>query len=103
MTSEERIKKVSQLLMEGMTDEKKSKENYLKIAQLEVDNILSVITPSSPVETSFILFALEQVTEIIKGIIKKYPKQKINYCVLKSLMGSVGMCIEVPKRSEDDK
>lgn len=56
MTSEERIEKVKQLLMEGMTDEKKSKENYLKIAQLEVDNILSVITPSSPVETSFILF-----------------------------------------------
>lgn len=103
MTSEERIEKVKQLLMEGMTDEKKSKENYLKIAQLEVDNILSVITPSSPVEASFILFALEQVTEIIKGIIKKYPKQKINYCVLKSLMGSEGMCIEVPKRSEDDK
>lgn len=43
MTSEERIEKVSQLLMEGMTDEKKSKENYLKIAQLEVDNIVSVI------------------------------------------------------------
>lgn len=97
------MKKVKQLLMEGMTDEKKSKENYLKIAQLEVDNILSVITPSSPVETSFILFALEQVTEIIKGIIKKYPKQKINYCVLKSLMGSEGICIEVPKRSKDDK
>lgn len=32
MTSEERIEKVKQLLMEGMTDEKKSKENYLKIA-----------------------------------------------------------------------
>lgn len=46
MTSEERIEKVSQLLMEGMTDGKKSKENYLKIAQLEVDNIVSAITPS---------------------------------------------------------
>lgn len=56
MTSEERIEKVSQLLMEGMTDEKKSKENYLKIAQLEVDNIVSVITPCSAAETSFILF-----------------------------------------------
>ena len=56
MTSEERIEKVSQLLMEGMTDGKKSKENYLKIAQLEVDNIVSAITPSSAVETSFILF-----------------------------------------------
>jgi len=56
MTSEERIEKVSQLLMEGMTDGKKSKENYLKIAQLEVDNIVSAITPSSVVETSFILF-----------------------------------------------
>lgn len=102
MTSEERIEKVSQLLMEGMTDEKKSKENYLKIAQLEVDNIVSVIRPCSAVETSFILFALEQVTEMIKGTIR-YPKQKINYCVLKSLIGSEGMCIEVPKRSEDDK
>ena len=58
MTSEERIEKVSQLLMEGMTDGKKSKENYLKIAQLEVDNIVSAITPSSAVETSFILFAI---------------------------------------------
>lgn len=58
MTSEERIEKVSQLLMEGVTDEKKSKENYLKIAQLEVDNIVSVIRPCSAVETSFILFAL---------------------------------------------
>ena len=47
MTSEERIEKVSQLLMEGMTDEKKSKENYLKIAQLEVDN-LSLIHISEP-------------------------------------------------------
>ena len=56
MTSEKRIEKVSQLLMEGMTDGKKSKENYLKIAQLEVDNIVSAITPSSAVETSFILF-----------------------------------------------
>lgn len=74
MTSEERIEKVSQLLMEGMTDEKKSKENYLKIAQLEVDNIVSVITPCSAAETSFILFALEQVTEMIKGTIKRYPK-----------------------------
>lgn len=70
MTSEERIEKVSQLLMEGMTDEKKSKENYLKIAQLEVDNIVSVITPCLAAETSFILFALEQVTEMIKGTIK---------------------------------
>lgn len=40
---------------------------------------------------------------MIKGTIKRYPKQKINYCVLKSLIGSEGMCIEVPKRSEDDK
>lgn len=30
MTSEERIEKVSRLLMEGMTDRKKSEENYLK-------------------------------------------------------------------------
>lgn len=89
--------------MEGMTDGKKSKENYLKIAQLEVDNIVSVITPSSAVETSFILFALEQVTEMIKGTMKRYPKQEINYCVLKSLIGSKGMCIEVPKGSKDDK
>lgn len=102
MTSEERIEKVSRLLMEGMTDGKKSKENYLKIAQLEVDNIVSAITPSSAVETSFILFALEQVTEMIKGTMKRYPKQEINYCVLKSLIGSKGMCIEVP-RSKDDK
>lgn len=97
------MKKVSQLLMEGMTDGKKSKENYLKIAQLEVDNIVSAITPSSAVETSFILFALEQVTEMIKGTMKRYPKQEINYCVLKSLIGSKGMCIEVPKGSKDDK
>lgn len=103
MTSEERIEKVSQLLMEGMTDGKKSKENHLKIAQLEVDNIVSAITPSSAVETSFILFALEQVTEMIKGTMKRYPKQEINYCVLKSLIGSKGMCIEVPKGSKDDK
>lgn len=74
MTSEERIQKVSQLLTEGTTDGKKSKENYLKIAQLEVDNIVSAITPSSAVETSFILFALEQVTEMIKGTMKRYPK-----------------------------
>lgn len=60
MTSEERIEKVSQLLMEGMTDEKKSKENYLKIAQLEVDNIVSVIRPCSAVETSFILLHLNK-------------------------------------------
>lgn len=98
MTSEERIEKVSQLLMEGMTDGKKSKENYLKIAQLEVDNIVSAITPSSAVETSFILFALEQVMEMIKGTMKRYPKH-----VLKSLIGSKGMCIEVPKGSKDDK
>lgn len=103
MTSEERIEKVSHLLMEGTTDEKKSKENYLKVAQLEVDNIVSAITPSSAVETSFILFALEQVTEMIKGKMKRYPKQEINYCVLKSLIGSKGMCIEVPKGSKDDK
>lgn len=103
MTSEERIEKVSQLLMEGMTDGKKSKENYLKIAQLEVDNIVSAITPSSAVETSFILFALEQVTEMIKGTMKRYPNQEINYCVLKSLIGSKRMCIEVPKGSKDDK
>lgn len=103
MTSEERIEKVSRLLMEGMTDGKKSGENYLKIAQLEVDNIVSAITPSSAVETSFILFALEQVTEMIKGTMKRYPKQEINYCVLKSLIGSTGMCIEVPKGSKDDK
>lgn len=89
--------------MEGMTDGKKSKENYLKIAQLEVDNIVSAITPSSAVETSFILFALEQVTEMIKGTMKRYPKQEINYCVLKSFIGSKGMCIEVPKGSKDDK
>ena len=88
--------------MEGMTGGKKSEENYLKIAQLEVDNIVSAITPSSAVETSFILFALEQVTEMIKGTMKRYPKQEINYCVLKSLIGSKGMCIEVP-RSKDDK
>lgn len=74
MTSEERIEKVKQLLMEGMTDEKKSKENYLKIAQLEVDNIVSVITPSSTVETSFILFALEQVTEMMKRHNKGIPE-----------------------------
>lgn len=103
MTSEERIEKVSRLLMEGMTDGKKSEENYLKIAQLEVDNIVSAITPSSAVETSFILFALEQITEMIKGTMKRYPKQEINYCVLKSLIGSKGMCIEVPKGSKDDK
>lgn len=103
MTSEERIEKVSQLLMEGMTDGKKSGENYLKIAQLEVDNIVSAITPSSAVETSFILFALEQVTEMIKGTMKRYPNQEINYCVLKSLIGSKGMWIEVPKGSKDDK
>ena len=103
MTSEERIEKVSRLLMEGMTDGKKSGENYLKIAQLEVDNIVSAITPSSAVETSFILFALEQVTEMIKGTMKRYPKQEINYCVLKSFIGSKGMCIEVPKGSKDDK
>ena len=30
MTSEERIEKVKQFLMEEMTDEKKSKENYLR-------------------------------------------------------------------------
>lgn len=60
MTSEKRIEKVSQLLMEGMTDGKKSKENYLKIAQLEVDNIVSAITPSSAVETSFILLHLNK-------------------------------------------
>ena len=103
MTSEERIEKVSRLLMEGMTDGKKSAENYLKIAQLEVDNIVSAITPSSAVKTSFILFALEQVTEMIKGTMKRYPNQEINYCVLKSLIGSKGMCIEVPKGSKDDK
>ena len=103
MTSEERIEKVSQLLMEGMTDGKKSGENYLKIAQLEIDNIVSAITPSSAVETSFILFALEQVTEMIKGTMKRYPNQEINYCVLKSLIGSKGMWIEVPKGSKDDK
>lgn len=60
MTSEKRIEKVSQLLMEGMTDGKKSKENYLKIAQLEVDNIVSAITPSSAVETSFIFLHLNK-------------------------------------------
>ena len=103
MTSEERIEKVSQLLMEGKTDGKKSGENYLKIAQLEIDNIVSAITPSSAVETSFILFALEQVTEMIKGTMKRYPNQEINYCVLKSLIGSKGMWIEVPKGSKDDK
>lgn len=103
MTSEERIEKVSQLLMEGMNDGKKSKENYLKIAQLEVDNIVSVITPSSALETSFILFALEQVVEMIKGTIKRYPKQEINYYVLKSLIGANGICVEEPKRSKDDK
>ena len=103
MTSEERIEKVSQLLMEGTTDEKKSKENYLKIAQLEVDNIVSAITPSLTVETSFIIFALEQVTELIKDTMKRYPKQNINYCLLKNLIDSEGMCIEVQKRSKDDK
>lgn len=103
MTSEERIEKVSQLLMEGMTDGKKSKENYLKIAQLEVDNIVSAITPISAVETSFILFALEQVTEMIKGTMKRYPKQEINYYVLKGLIGAKGICVEEPKRSKYDK
>jgi len=41
--------------------------------------------------------------EMIKGTMKRYPKQEINYCVLKSLIGSKGMCIEVPKGSKDDK
>lgn len=103
MTSEERIEKVNRLLEEGATNGNKSRENYLKIAQLEVDNIVSAITPSSAVETSFIVFALEQVTEMIKGTMKRYPNQEINYCVLKSLIGSKGMCIEVPKGSKDDK
>ena len=103
MTSEERIEKVSRLLMEGMTDGKKSEENYLKIAQLEVDNIVSAITPSSAVETSFILFALEQVTEMIKGTMKRYPRQEINYCILKELIGTKSVSVEVPERAKNDK
>lgn len=103
MTSEERIEKVSQLLMEGMTDGKKSKENYLKIAQLEVDNIVSVITPSSAVETGFILFALEQVTEMMKDTMKRYPRQEINYCILKELIGTKSVSVEVPERAKNDK
>lgn len=103
MTSEERIEKVSQLLMEGMTDRKKSKENFLKIVQLETDNIVSAITPHSVAETGFIVFSLECALEMMKDTMKRYPKQEINYCVLKSLIGSKGMCIEVPKGSKDDK
>ena len=103
MTSEERIEKVSRLLMEEMTDGKKSEENYLKIAQLEVDNIVSAITPSSAVETSFILFALEQVTEMIKGTMKRYPRQEINYCILKELIGTKSVSVEVPERAKNDK
>lgn len=72
------MKKVNRLLEEGATNENKSRENYLKITQLEVDNIVSAITPSSAVETSFIVFALEQVLEMIKGTMKRYPKQEIN-------------------------
>lgn len=64
---------------------------------------MSAITPSSVAETSFIVFALEQVLEMIKGTMKRYPNQEINYCVLKGLIGSKGMCIEVPKGSKDDK
>lgn len=75
----------------------------MKIAQLEVDNIVSAITPSSAVETSFIVFALEQVLEMIKGTMNRYPKQEINYYVLKNLIGSKSVCVEVPKRSKDDK
>lgn len=97
------MKKVSRLLMEGATNENKSRENHLKIAQLEVDNIVSVITPSSALETSFIVFALEQVLEMMKDTMKRYPKQEINYYALKCLIGANGICVEEPKRSKDDK
>lgn len=103
MTSEERIEKVSQLLEEGMTNENKSRENYLKIAQLEVDNIVSVITPSSVLETSFIVFALEQVLEMMKDTMKRYPRQEINYCILKELIGAKSVSVEVPERAKNDK
>lgn len=103
MTSEERIEKVNRLFEEGATNGNKSRENYLKIAQLEVDNIVSAITPSSVAETSFIVFALEQVLEMIKGTMKRYPKQEINYYVLKGLIGAKGICVEEPKRSKYDK
>lgn len=103
MTSEGRIEKVSQLLIEGAADKKKSKENFLKIVQLETDNIVSAITPHSVAETGFIVFSLECALEMMKDTMKRYPRQEINYCVLKSLIGSKGMCIEVPKGSKDDK
>ena len=103
MTSEERIEKVSQLLMEGATDEKKSKENFLKIVQLETDNIVSAIVPHSAAEIGFIVFSLEQALEVMKSTMKRYPRQEINYYILNELIGTEIISVEVPERAKDDK
>lgn len=103
MTSEERIEKVNQLLEEGATNENKSRENYLKIAQLETDNIVSAITPHSVAETGFIVFSLECALEMMKDTMKRYPRQEINYCILKELIGTKSVSVEVPERAKNDK
>ncbi len=103
MTSEERIEKVSQLLIEGAADKKKSKENFLKIVQLETDNIVSAITPHSVAETGFIVFSLECALEMMKDTMKRYPRQEINYCILKELIGTKSVSVEVPERAKNDK
>ena len=97
------MKTVSQLLMEGATDEKKSKENFLKVVQLETDNIISAIVPHSAAEIGFIVFSLEQALEVMKSTMKRYPRQEITYCILNELIGTKSVSVEVPERAKDDK
>lgn len=103
MTSEERIEKVTKLCIEGANNEKKSRENFLKVLQLETDNIVSAISPHAMPEVSFIVYSLECVLEMMKDTMKRYPKEEINYQILKALINSTSISVEVPKRSQDDK
>ena len=102
MTSEERIEKVTKLCIEGANNEKKSRENFLKVLQLKTDNIVSAISPHSMPEISFIVYSLECVLEMMKDTMKRYPKEEINYRILKALINSTSISVEVPKRSKDD-
>lgn len=104
MTSEERAKKVKELLETAKFPESNGREIMRKILDIETENILGAIDETAGFETPYILFALENIAKVHRAQLAYSPKLQEIYAFLKFTFDSKGIVVTIPKpRSEDDK
>lgn len=104
MTSEERAKKVEELLETAKLPESSGREIMREILNIETDNVLDAIDKTVGFEIPYILFALESIAKIYRAQLAYSPKLQEIYALLKSAFHSNSTVVTMPTpRSKDDK